>query len=384
MTAVKIMIVEDELIAAENIGRNLNQFGYIITAKVKSGEKALEQITENRPDLVLMDIKLKGKLNGIETAAQINKLFEIPIVYITAYSDSITIKQATETTPYGYLIKPFKAIDIKTTIEMAMAKYHTEQKTIKTLSEALAQAEKINLLKSQLISTVSHDLRNPLTTILASLELVRNYSEKFSAEQKQKLFSRIKTAGKNMTELLEDLLLVNQAELGKLRCEGVKVDLVTFCQDLLESLQLIISSKHHLKFVCLVDGKSQKNCYDDIYLDKKLLYHILTNLLSNAIKYSPDGGLITLELDCQPKHYLFRVKDQGIGIPPEDRAKLFKVFERARNARKIKGTGLGLYIVKQAVDAHQGAIAVESEMGVGSTFTVTLPCLASTDDYFNY
>ncbi|MGB3513443.1 MAG: ATP-binding protein [Microcoleaceae cyanobacterium] len=381
---MNILIVEDELIAAENISRNLNQFGYTVTGKVQSGEKAIENITENPPDLVLMDIKLKGKLNGIETADKINKMFPIPIVYITAYSDSITIKKATKTTPYGYLIKPFKAVDIKTTIEMALAKHQTEQQTIKTLSEALSQAQEINQLKSQFFSTVSHDLRTPLTTILASLELLRNYSEHFSAEQKEKLFSRIKTAGKNMTELLEDLLLVNQAELGKLRCELVKVDIVTFCQDLLESLQLILSSQHQLNFVCLVDGKPQTNCSDDIYLDKKLLRHILTNLLSNAIKYSPDGGPITLELNCQPKQIIFRVKDQGIGIPPEYQEKLFKVFERARNTINIKGTGLGLYIVKQAVDVHQGAIAVESEMGVGSTFTVTLPSLAPTNRYFNY
>jgi signal transduction histidine kinase len=108
-------------------------------------------------------------------------------------------------------------------------------------------------------------------------------------------------------------------------------------------------------------------------MDEKLLGHILTNLLSNAIKYSPEGGTVQFDLVCTAREAIFRITDSGIGIPLEDLPQLFESFQRASNVGTIQGTGLGLAIVKKAVDLHRGKIAVESEAGVGTTFTVMLP-----------
>ena len=108
-------------------------------------------------------------------------------------------------------------------------------------------------------------------------------------------------------------------------------------------------------------------------LDEKLLRHILSNLLSNAIKYSPKGGNVGFDLVRTQKAVSFRVKDQGIGIPETDKVQLFDSFYRASNVGTISGTGLGLAIVKRAVDSHGGNITVESEVGVGTTFVVSIP-----------
>jgi signal transduction histidine kinase len=108
-------------------------------------------------------------------------------------------------------------------------------------------------------------------------------------------------------------------------------------------------------------------------MDKKLLGHIVTNLLSNAIKYSPQGGTIQFDLICNATLVVFRIQDSGIGIPKQDLEKLFDSFGRASNVGTIQGTGLGLAIVKRCIDLHGGKITVESELGVGTTFTVTLP-----------
>jgi signal transduction histidine kinase len=108
-------------------------------------------------------------------------------------------------------------------------------------------------------------------------------------------------------------------------------------------------------------------------MDEKLLWQILENLLSNALKYSPSGSTVEMALSCFPDRAVFQIRDQGIGIPREDQARLFETFHRATNVGTIAGTGLGLAIVKKCVDIHQGQIAVESEVGVGTTFTVTLP-----------
>jgi signal transduction histidine kinase len=108
-------------------------------------------------------------------------------------------------------------------------------------------------------------------------------------------------------------------------------------------------------------------------LDEKLLRQILENLLSNAIKYSPEGSTIEFSLSRFSSQAVFLIRDQGIGIPPEDQQLLFESFHRATNVGTIAGTGLGLTIVKKCVDIHQGQVAVESEVGVGTTFSVTLP-----------
>ncbi|VXD25604.1 hypothetical protein PL8927_900005 [Planktothrix serta PCC 8927] len=118
--ATTILIVEDELIAAESIARSLRKQGYIVIARINSGEKALEQVAKNIPDLILMDIHLRGELDGIETAKRIQEQYPIPIVYITAYSDTSTIERTQETNPYGYLIKPFKPQDVINAVEKAL------------------------------------------------------------------------------------------------------------------------------------------------------------------------------------------------------------------------------------------------------------------------
>ena len=204
----KILIVEDELIAATNIARNLTKRGYQVTAKVNSGEKALKEVERELPDLVLMDIMLRGKLDGIETASQIRQQYRIPIVYITAYADRATLDRAKQTEPYGYLVKPFKSEDISTTVEMALQKRQGEKK----IEEQLETVTKLNELKSETLAIASHDLRTPLSTILCSVELLKNYSDRLSFDKKNKHFDRIKFSVENMTELLEDLLSLDRLE----------------------------------------------------------------------------------------------------------------------------------------------------------------------------
>jgi signal transduction histidine kinase len=108
-------------------------------------------------------------------------------------------------------------------------------------------------------------------------------------------------------------------------------------------------------------------------LDEKVLRHILTNLLSNAIKYSPTGSKVNFELACQNGQAIFQIQDFGIGIPEEDQQHLFESFHRAKNVVNIPGTGLGLAIVKRSVDLCGGEISFKSEVGVGTTFIVTIP-----------
>lgn len=225
--------------------------------------------------------------------------------------------------------------------------------------------------KSRLVSITSHELRTPLTTILSTAELLEYY-EWTKAEERQQLHL-IQDTVQQMLQLLEDMLFMGTAESGQLPFKPVPLDLNEFCLDLIREIQHQLDLKRQSRDISytLTFVSPGQHCLACI--DHKLLRQLLSNLLLNAIKYSPDGGTIQLELACKEEDALFQIQDRGIGIPKEDQPHLFEFFHRGKNVGEIEGTGLGLAIVKTCVDLHGGQIAVNSEVGVGTTFTVTLP-----------
>jgi signal transduction histidine kinase len=168
-------------------------------------------------------------------------------------------------------------------------------------------------------------------------------------------------------------LFIGKAEAGKLEFRPTSLDLVEYCRYLVEEVQLNVRNQHNLteKSTCIAFNSQYESML--VCMDEKLLGHILSNLLSNAIKYSPTGSTIKFNLTFCNGRVVFEIQDEGIGIPKEDLPRLFESFHRATNVGNIQGTGLGLAIVKKCIDIHQGEISVTSELGVSTTFTVTLP-----------
>lgn len=232
--------------------------------------------------------------------------------------------------------------------------------------QALEKEKELNELKSRFISMTSHEFRNPLNSILIVAQLLEEYSQTWTLEKKKRYLQRIQKSVKKLTQLLNEILFVGKAEAGKLEFNPVLINLEAFCRQIVREMRMIAGSNYTINFI------SQGNC-QNCSLDVNLLETILTNLLSNGIKYSPSGGEINFELSCQQGEAIFRIQDCGIGIPETDRSQLFETFHRARNVGAIAGTGLGLAIVKNCVDLHQGTITFNSEVGVGTTFIVTLP-----------
>ena len=235
------------------------------------------------------------------------------------------------------------------------------------IARALEKEKELSDLKSRFITTTSHEFRTPLSIISSSSEILEHYAGKLDEAKKIKHLQRIQSAVQYMTQLLEDVLLINRAEVEKLEFNPVRLDVVKFCRELVEEVELGV--KIHPAIAL------QNDCPELFManIDEKLLRQILNNLLSNAIKYSPPSSTINFRLACENERVIFQIRDQGIGIPPEDQARLFESFHRAKNVGNVPGTGLGLAIIKKCVELHQGQIAVESELGVGTTFTVTLP-----------
>ena len=240
------------------------------------------------------------------------------------------------------------------------------------IRNALAKEKELNDLKSRFVSMTSHEFRTPLAVIASSAGILKDFSHKLDEAKKQKHLQIIQTYVKHTTQLLDDILLINKAEAGKLAFEPAPLDLSIFCQSLVEDLQ-ISTPNHRLNLTIHTAHQPIAPLPSEVCVDKKLLRQILTNLLSNGVKYSPENSLVSLNLTLESNLAVFQVQDNGIGIPPEDLPKLFESFHRAQNVGNIQGTGLGLSITQKCVELHGGHIKVNSKVGVGTTFTVIIP-----------
>jgi len=242
----------------------------------------------------------------------------------------------------------------------------TERKRAEEIRRNLEKERELGELKLRFFSMASHEFRTPLSTILISAQLLENSSPNWTPEKKLKNLHRIQSAAKTMTQLLTDILTLTRAESGKLEFKPERLDLDKFCRDLVEEVELSSRAQQNIFFISHCPVKNG-------YLDEKLLRSILSNLLSNAVKYSREDSHIYFTLDCESESVIFEIQDQGIGISREDQENLFESFHRGQNVGDVPGTGLGLAVVKKCVDLHGGSITVQSKVGVGTTFTVTLP-----------
>ena len=358
-----ILIVEDELVTANALSDVLSDLGYRVLEIVDSCDAAIAAIHRQLPDVILMDIKLRGSDSGITATNLIHQIASIPVIYLTAFSDADTLEKAIATSPYGYFTKPLRYAEVNIAITLSLKKHQEE----KLLQEALDKEKELHSLKSRLLAMASHEFSTPMSVIRLLIWKLQNFEEKITKESRAKNLASIQSAIKDINWLLEEVKFIACSESGKFPFHPESIDVVSYCRQLVESFQTEDNVRK-----CHVQFHSQGE-YQKLVIDKKLLWHIFMNLVSNAIKYSYDNGTIDVELSCNSNQLLLSVTDHGIGIPHEYLNDLFLPFLRAENVGSIKGLGMGLYIVKQAVEAHGGKVTVESEVNVGTKFTVLLP-----------
>jgi PAS domain S-box-containing protein len=234
------------------------------------------------------------------------------------------------------------------------------------IRDALDRQKELNELRSRFVAMTSHEFRTPLATILSSAELLKYYSDRMPAHEKAEVIQNIENSVQRMARMLDRVLLIGKVEAQMLEFKPEPVDVVALCLALVEEARIQLPDSP-----CTVRTEFGEDVGWGIY-DEKLLGHILGNLLSNAIKYSPQGGEVSFKVYRQAHGTVFEVSDHGIGIPGDEIGHLFESFHRSSNVGNIQGTGLGLAIVKNSVDLHGGHIAVESEVGRGTCFRVTL------------
>ncbi len=240
------------------------------------------------------------------------------------------------------------------------------KKAEKEIADTLLQQQELNELKSRFVSMISHEFRTPLSTIMSSTQLLEKYWDTMTEEKRQRHLPKIETAVDRMISLLDDVLFIGRTDSNKVVFSPKPIDLYSYCTEIIEEIS---ESGHEANRVMFSMEGNSKN----ISLDEKLLRHILVNLLSNALKYSSFTSNVAFRVRSEPERIVFTILDHGIGIPAEDKERLFEAFHRATNVGTIQGTGLGLTIVKRSVDLHGGTITVRSEIGKGTTFIVYIP-----------
>jgi len=243
----------------------------------------------------------------------------------------------------------------------------TEQKNVQEgLAKALKVEQELNALKSRFISMASHEFRTPLSAILSSAILIGKQNEPGKEERREKHVARIRTHVKHLVVILNDFLSLSKLEEGKVDARPQSFELIQFCKIMIDEME---STKKEGQTIQLKHTVVEIQ----VFLDPKLVNHILINLLSNALKYSNEGQKVVLEVAQDGERLIFNIKDKGVGIPKHEQQHLFERFFRAENVTNIQGTGLGLHIVKQYAELMKGTVNFTSKTGEGSTFTVKLP-----------
>ncbi|CAA9387712.1 Circadian input kinase A, partial [uncultured Leptolyngbya sp.] len=284
------------------------------------------------------------------------------------------------------LVAPQTQLQAQQQQQQHLLEQHITQRT-QELKDALLSAQTANRIKTEFLTTMSHELRTPLTCVIGMAEtllrvmVMKPETNALPLQKQQEYLKLIKRSGEHLLAMVNDILDMSQVEAGKVTLD---VKLFSLAQVAHQSVQMLREQAQSkgvelcLKALPTAVGDRTTAANDFFMADPQRVSQILLNLLSNAIKFTPQGGQITLRFGIKHNTALFQVEDTGIGIPENQRHLLFQKFQQLDNAltRTHEGAGLGLALTKQLVELHHGIIKVDSNVGVGTTFSVWLPAQA--------
>ncbi|MCA2654310.1 hybrid sensor histidine kinase/response regulator [Microcystis sp. M061S2] len=382
---IKVLLIEDNLAEARLLkeilkGNEKKEFHLVNVSRLS---EAISLLQQTNFDVILLDLTLPDS-QGLESLAPLLITApKLPIVVLTNTNDDNLALAALRQGAQDYLIKREVSLEILTRSLCYAIERKQMEEALRESNEALKmsviertnqleKAQELNQLKTEFVSMLSHDFRNPLNKILLSAGLLEESRDRLTKDQQVSYFRMIRSAIKDMDQLLTEVLLIGRADSGRLYCQFDPVDLLDYCQKLVESFT--VKPEPQLAIIFQIEGSLERGLWDI-----NLIKHILTNLLGNALKYSPQGNQVEFKIIVESEQVVFKIIDRGIGIPSKDQEHLFKPFYRGSNVDNIQGTGLGLAIVGRCVEAHKGQIHLESEEGKGTKITVILPIITDIE-----
>ena len=374
MGKTTILVVEDEEIVAADIASQLGQLGYEIIGTLGRGEDAINLTRELRPNLVLMDIKLAGAMDGVEAAEIIRREFGLPVIFLTAHSDRATLERAKLTESFGYLLKPFDNHGLETQIEMALYKHkaEAEKQKLEARNRQLQKAESLG----RMAGAIAHHFNNKLHAVRGYLELA--IVKLPQGDNGLKNLTAAMQAADEAAEVSQSMLNY----LGQVNDPQVPLDLTEICRKNLRNIEATKPKNVAFEPDLPFPGPT-------INANAKQTQLILSNLISNSLEaIGTKQGTIHLTVkmvastDISPLHRLplnrqpddkpyacLEVRDTGCGIAAKDIEEAFDPFF----STKFTGRGLGLSVVLGLVQAHSGFVTVESTPDQGSAFRVFFP-----------
>lgn len=407
MAGERIMVVEDEGITSLMLQSSLKGMGYSVTAAVFTGEDAVRRAEEDKPDLVLMDIVLDGRIDGIEAAGQIHARFNIPVVYITAYSDDTILSRIKATEPFGYIIKPIDERELRMVIEVALYKHKMDRKLKESERELKKHREQLariveertadlhsstELLKDEindrrlaeaealrashlaalgeLAAGVAHEINNPINGIINYAQLLLNKFRRGSKEED--IAHRIIRESDRIAGIVQNLLSFareSKAEKRNVRINDVLFNSLDLIDTQLKKDGITLKTNVPLKLPGIIAQPQQ-------------LEQVFLNVISNARyalnqKYTGADRNKVLEIDCnkmtvKKKQYLrISFHDKGTGIPDGIIHKVMNPFFSTKPGDD--GTGLGLSISHSIIKDHQGRFEIDSAEGEYTRVLIDLP-----------
>lgn len=361
-----ILVIDDQAQNLQILSTTLRAAGYQVAA-ANSGFTALRILEKRLPDLILCDIMMP-EMDGYAVCRQLKSQAttqDIPLIFLTAKTESEDVLLGFEVGAVDYVTKPFNTGEL-----LARVKTHTELKRARdTILTYTHQLEALNEEKNHFLGIAAHDLKNPLTTIMLSAEMVQLKRDRIRPEDLDLYIGIIYKDAERMLMIVSNLLDVNRIEAGKIPLRPEVLELEQFLQRLIKQYEMTAERKQ------ITLRPLMPELPPTLISDPHIVFQIADNLLSNAIKYSPPGRTVEMTIQQVKDRIEFAVCDQGPGLTAEDRAKLFQKFTRlsARPTGGENSTGLGLSIVKMLCELLQATIRCESEPGEGARFVVSFP-----------
>jgi signal transduction histidine kinase len=325
------------------------------------GETGLRAAQASPPDLILLDITMPG-MDGFEVCERLKadeRLRDIPVLFISALDEAGDKVRAFQAGGVDYVTKPFQLEEVE-----ARVRTHLElRRQRRELVESFARLRELEQLRDSLTHMIAHDMKSPLIAVQLAVDMIR-----FSIDAKDAAAMEVLEAARSsvndLMELIAQMLDVSRMESGCMELVRSLVDLCDLAKDELGRHRALAGDRSlaHDSVVPVM-----------VEVDVDLVRRVLANLIGNAIKFTAAAGSVRLSVRRTDAEARVEVSDDGCGIAPELHDKVFEKFAQVRDARTRLGAGLGLAFCKMAVEAHGGAIGVESTPGKGSTFWFTVP-----------
>ncbi|MFH1732238.1 MAG: HAMP domain-containing sensor histidine kinase [Planctomycetota bacterium] len=371
MDTLRVMVVDDEPGMQLGIKRVLRDFtvhmpeiegavGFEVEG-FADGAAALDRIQAARPDILLLDHRLPD-ITGMEILDRLRNTddSEMLVIMITAYASIETALSAAKRGAYDFLAKPFTPDELTSTVRKAAGRLILQR-------QAKRLAEEKRQVRFQFISVLAHELKAPLNAVEGYLRLVRDHTLGDSLDAYTEMVARSLVRVDGMRKLIFDLLDMTRIESGQKKRSFEEFDVRSVAKDVIETLSLDARDRG-ITVELHADGAVP------VYADRGEINIVMSNLVSNALKYNRDGGRVDVALRRDGSRIVLEVTDTGIGLGPEEAAKLFSDFVRIKNekTKNILGSGLGLSTVKKIATLYGGDVSLNGEPDKGSTFTVTL------------